>query len=81
LVIDRADHCINLCEVKFYEEELSLDKEDAKKLRARKACFESVTGTRKSTFTTLITTHGAKHNENYLSAVDQELTMNALFII
>lgn len=79
LVIDRADHCINLCEVKFYEEELSLDKEAAKKLQAKKACFESVTSTRKSTFTTLITTHGVKHNENYLSAVDQELNMNALF--
>lgn len=80
LVIDRADQCINLCEIKFYEGELIIDKEYAAKLRKKKECFERITGTRKSTFNTLITTYGAKHNDLYLAAIDQEVTMNALFL-
>lgn len=80
LVIDRADQCINLCEIKFYEEELSIDKEYFEKLKKKKECFERITKTRKSTFITLITTQGAKHNKYYHSSIDQELTMNALFL-
>ncbi len=80
LVIDRADHCINLCEIKFYDEEWLMDKDDVEKLRRKKACFERITATGKSTFTTLITTQGIKHNNHYHSVVDQELTMDALFL-
>ena len=80
LVIDRADQCINLCEMKFYEEEFVVDREYAAKLRRKKECFERVTGTGKPVFTTLITTQGAKHNDHYLAVVDQELTMDALFL-
>jgi hypothetical protein len=80
LVIDRTDHCINLCEIKFYDEEFIVSKDYAAKLRKKKACFERVTDTKKSTFTTLITTYGATHNEPYLSVIDQEITMDALFL-
>lgn len=80
LVIDRADQCINLCELKFYEEEFVITKEFADKLRKKKLCFEKITQTRKSTFTTLITTHGTKHNQPFRASVDQELTMDALFL-
>ncbi len=80
LVLDRTDRCINLFEVKFYEEEFTIDKEYALKLRKKRECFERITQTRKSIFTTLITTNGAKHNNHYLSTVDQEVTMNALFL-
>jgi len=79
LVIDRADHCINLCEVKFYDDVFTVDKSYAETLRRKRSCFEQQTNTRKSTFTTLITTYGAKHNQHYLASVDQELTMEALF--
>jgi hypothetical protein len=80
LVIDRTDHCINLCEMKFYDEEFIMTKDYADRLRKKKACFERITNTRKSTFITLITTYGAKHNEHYLSVVDQEINMDALFL-
>jgi predicted AAA+ superfamily ATPase len=79
LVIDRADNCINLCEIKFYQGEFIISKEEAQKLQRKKECFERVTKVRKPTFTTLITTHGAKHNDSYLSAIDQEVNMDALF--
>lgn len=80
LVIDRADQCINLCEIKFYEEEFSIDKEYNEKLRKKRECFERITATKKSTFITLITTHGARHNQYYHYSVDQEVTMDALFL-
>lgn len=80
LVIERADQCINLCEIKFYEEKLSIDKDYSEKLHRKKVCFERVTKTQKPTFMTLITTHGAKQNDHYHAIIDQELTMNALFL-
>jgi predicted AAA+ superfamily ATPase len=80
LVIDRADQCINLCEIKFYEEEFSIDKKHVEQLQRKRACFERITKTKKSTFTTLITTHGVKRNDHYLSSIDQDLMMNALFL-
>lgn len=79
LIIDRADNCINLCEIKFYQGEFSVSKEEAQNLRRKKECFERVTKIRKPTFTTLMTTRGTKHNDHFLSAVDQEVTMDALF--
>lgn len=79
LVIDRADQCINLCEIKFYEGEFTVSKEYLNKLRQKRECFETITKTRKSTFITLITTYGTKHNDHYVRAADQEITMNALF--
>ncbi len=79
LVISRADPCINLCEIKYYEDVFSIDKEYAQKLQRKKALFASETKTRKALFLTLITTYGTKHNEHFLSSVDQELDFNALF--
>ena len=80
LVIDRADRCINLCEIKFHEEPFVIDKEYAEKLRKKRTCFERITQTRKAIFITLITTYGVKHNDHYISSIDQELTMDALFL-
>ena len=40
LVIDRADKCINLCEIKFYDDELIISKADAEELRKKKNCFK-----------------------------------------
>lgn len=79
LVIDRADNCINLCEIKFYSEEFAIDKAYAQKLQQKKERFEQLTKTDKATFLTLITTKGAKANEHYHSVIDQQLTMEALF--
>jgi hypothetical protein len=79
-VIDRADQCVNLCEIKFYQDELLIDKEYLGKLHKKKECFERVTGSAKATFLTLITTHGVKHNDHFHSVIDQDITMNALFV-
>lgn len=80
LVLDRADQCINLLEMKFYDGEFVVDKEYAEKLRKKRDCFVRVTKTKKSPFITLITTQGARHNGHFQAAVDQELTADALFL-
>ena len=43
LLIDRQDSVISLCEVKFYNDELVLTKEDADNLRRKKSIFRHVT--------------------------------------
>ena len=79
LVIDRADHCINLCEMKFYRGEYAMSKEEALLLENRKNVFAQQTNTKKALFTTLITSFGAKQNLEYLRVVDQQLSIEALF--
>jgi hypothetical protein len=79
LLIDRADKCINLCEIKFYDDELILSKAYAQLLRKKKMCFKEKTGTKKTLFTTMITTYGVRKDKYYLDAVDGQLTMDDLF--
>jgi hypothetical protein len=79
MLIDRADDCINLCEMKFYDSEFVIGKEYAKVLKRKKDVFKERTGTRKTLFTTMVTTYGVKENEHYLSVVDSQLTLAALY--
>jgi uncharacterized protein len=79
LLIDRQDNCINLCELKFYNTEFTLDKQTANNLATKRQVFIEKTGTKKTVFNTLITTFGAKRNEHYLQMVQNQLTMEVLF--
>jgi hypothetical protein len=79
LVIDRKDHCINLCEMKFSESEFAVDKAYARALVNKRATFRRLTGTRKSLFTTLVTTHGLAWTRHRDVAVDVSVDMSALF--
>lgn len=79
LVIDRADKCVNLCEIKFYDEQFVITKEYAEKLCHKRDCFQKNTKKQKAAFITLLSTYGAKHNEHFQASVDRELKMDALF--
>jgi len=81
MLIDRADRSINLCEIKFYNDEISLTKEDAEKLRRRRTRFIKHSKTRKTVFNTLITTYGVNQNQYSLGQVDYAVTMDALFLL
>ena len=80
LVIDRADQCIHLCEIKFYNTEYKMTAAYAKKLNDRRELFREKTKTRKTIFNTLITPYGAINNQHYLSAIDQQLRLDDLFV-
>ena len=79
LLIDRNDHVINLAEIKFYNKEFSLTKEDAERLRQKMWVFQEASKTNKQLFLTLITTFGLKHNQYSLGLVQQVLKLEDLF--
>jgi uncharacterized protein len=79
LIIDRNDNSINICEIKFSEEEYVLTKKDVDNINLKKQVFRYHSKTKKHLFTTLITTFGAVENANKVSNIDQVVTMNELF--
>ncbi len=79
LIIDRADGCINIVEIKFCNGEYVITKEYAKKLAKKKAIFQRQTKTRKAVFVTMITPYGVKKNQHYIGLVDNQLTLDDLF--
>jgi hypothetical protein len=79
LVLERADQCCNLSELKFYSGEYEMSAQDAQDLTRKKELFRMRTETRKALFTTLITTFGAKKNSAYLASVDNQVTLDQLF--
>lgn len=79
LLLDRADNCINLIEIKFTNSEFVIDKKYAEQLDTKKQAFASKTGTRKTLFITLLTSYGVKKNEYFYNTVERNLTMDVLF--
>jgi uncharacterized protein len=73
LLIEWADKCMHLCEIKFSGAPYVLDKAEADKLRMRKAVF------RFHLFTTLITTFDLVENSQSKGLIDQAVGMEALF--
>ncbi len=80
LVIDRADNCINLCEIKFHNSKFKPDRKFVKTQMNKIEQFRNSTKTKKTLFTTLITTYGAEENSYYNEIIDNQLTMNDLFL-
>ncbi len=79
LLIDRADSCINLCEMKFTEAPFIIDKKYATTLRARRETFLQHTGTKKSLINTFITTQGIKETPYALELADTTILLESLF--
>ena len=79
LLLDRADNCINLIEIKFAASEFVVDKKYAEELEVKKRVFADRTTTRKTLFFTMITCFGVKKNEYFHNTIQRELTMDALF--
>ncbi|GHV10121.1 hypothetical protein FACS1894162_2710 [Bacteroidia bacterium] len=78
LLIERNDGIINICEMKYANDEFVIDKEYDKVLRNKRSAFKSETKTRKTMHITMITTYGIKHNE-YWNNIQSEVTVNDLF--
>ena len=79
LLIDRRDHVINVCEMKFSLNTFTIDKKYAEELRNKIGTFTSEVKTRKSIYLTMITTFGLTKNQYSLSLVQNDLTMDVLF--
>lgn len=81
LVIDRADNCINLCEIKFRNAPYVLSKSYANELNFKRELFIEKSKTKKAVFNTLITSYGATKNAPYLSCIDNQITIDSFFKI
>ncbi len=79
LLIDRKDSTINICEIKFSENDFTIDSEYAKKLRQKIEIFKNITKTRKNIFLTMITTFGIVNNSYSNDIVSNSLTIDSLF--
>ncbi len=78
LLIDRKDDVINLCEMKFTDEEYVITDAYEKTLRERIALFKHVSKTKKAINCTFVTTYGIKSN-SHSGIVNSEVTMEDLF--
>jgi AAA+ ATPase superfamily predicted ATPase len=79
LLIDRADQCINLCEIKFHESKYAIDKTTAENIANKIQIFKEKTKIRKAIFVTFITVFGLLENEYKLSRVQSEIKIEDLF--
>jgi len=79
LLIDRRDHVVSICEIKFSVNKFTIDKKYADELRNKMQAFREETKTKKSLFLTMITTFGVAANQYAASVMQTELNMDALF--
>ncbi len=79
LLIDRNDHAINLCELKFYNSPIVLTKAMATELRTKLALFRAASQTNKQIFITLIAPFGIIPNEQSIGLLDAAIGMDIFF--
>ncbi len=78
LLIDRKDGVINLCEMKYTNEEYVLDKDEVDKIHNRMAFFQNESKTQKAIHITFICGNGFKQNK-YSGTVQNVITGEELF--
>lgn len=78
LIIERKDNIVNLCEVKFYNDEFAVSKDYHFTLVRRKNLVLEKVNKRTAVHNTLITTYGLKQSE-YWGDFIQVITLNELF--
>ena len=78
LLIDRADNCINICEMKFSDSEYILSNDDVKNIQRKKQVFQTVTNSKKQIFITLVSPFGIYQNSN-TQFIDQVIDNESLF--
>ena len=79
LVIERADKVINLCEFRFYNQEIALTQNEGRKLSQRENLFREHTATKSILFNTLVTTYGVTNPGMAGNYVQQVITLSELF--
>ena len=79
LVIKRNDHWINLCEMKFYNSEYKIGKNEFENLKNKVEKFKNETGTKDAVVITMMTTYGVQKNEYFHQIVENNFTMEILF--
>ncbi|MBQ9546580.1 MAG: AAA family ATPase [Bacteroidales bacterium] len=79
MIIERADHLINLCEIKYTQSEYVITADEDQKFRNRSSAFILETKNRCGILPTWITPYGL-HNNEYSATVQYQVTMDDLFV-
>lgn len=79
LVIDRSDHAMNLCEIKYTEQPFALDKQSAEKLQHAVKLFKQRTKTDKQLFLSLVSANGIKDTMYSEELISSTATLQDLF--
>lgn len=79
LLIDRADNCISLCEMKFSSSEFIIDKSYAEILRNKQQVFRTKTRYSKTIFTVMVTTFSTKDNIYKTGLIQNDVVLADLF--
>ena len=80
LLLDRADNVISICEMKFSNAEFAIDKTYATELKNKLDIFRRESKTKKALFLAMVTTYGTKDNMYSIGLVQNEVTMDDLFV-
>ena len=78
LILDRADHIVNLCEIKYSKTAYSISKEEENRLFLREQNFLTETNTKQGVHLTFITPFGVNKNSHW-SNVASEVVLDDLF--
>lgn len=78
LVIERADHIVNLCEMKFYGEKFTVDKAYYHKMNYREKILTEKVSRKNIVHSILVTTYGLTYNE-YSGIFQHVITLDDLF--
>lgn len=81
MLIDRADNAINICEIKYYADDLTITESMARTLRKRRETFRQISKTKKQLLNIVITTYGVNENEYSRDQVDHIITAKDLFML
>ena len=78
MLLSRNDHIINMCEMKFYGGDYTVESNDYKSILKRKEALLEQTDKKTAVHSTLITTFGLEQNK-YSSVFTNIITLNDLF--
>jgi len=78
MIISRKDNIVNMCEMKYYSDELTVDKAYDEVLRHRQSLLYDIIPKKSAIHNTLVTTFGIKDNE-YRWSFDNVITLEDLF--
>jgi len=78
MVVKRADRVVNLCEIKFYQQEYRIEKTYEEKLRQRVEVVRELTRNKLNIHLTFISTFGLAYNE-YSSRIQKSIMLDDLF--
>jgi predicted AAA+ superfamily ATPase len=78
LVIDRADGIVNLCEMKYSNQQFAIDNAYEMSLRNKRGVFEAETKTRKGVHLTMVSPYGLLRN-SHSGVIQSQVTMDDLF--